>query len=407
MFRPQIQKTKILVVLAIINLAMVYIAHQNTQPEKAPGYDIKIKAALIDSLALDIIKEKVPIIYKGSLSIIVDAKLDTGKNKGTLEIKYDPNLTGLITDTTNTEITTGTGNLKAKQTTIKKDFAALIVDYFINESISKGDTVAVGMTGSMPGANIALLSACKAMAIHPVIISSMGASQFGATDTNFTWIDMEQSLKDTIFNNISVAYSLGGKGDCLKNKEDDGRNIFKNKIKKYNAQEIGCNHTDINSLAKSIDQRMEIYEANIDSIINYKAYINIGGGAASVGVKGKYVFNRAGYLSPEEVKRKVSNIPEGQPKYSVIKRFADINIPTIHILRIKQFVKGNLIYGEIDDNKIDPLEDGSELYQIEKYKLFINIIALLISLGSVFVIGIISHNEIKNRMQSYEPESIL
>ena len=64
MFRPQIQKTRVLVVLAIINLTMVYIANQNTHPEKARGYDAKIKAALIDSLALNIIKEKVPIIYK-------------------------------------------------------------------------------------------------------------------------------------------------------------------------------------------------------------------------------------------------------------------------------------------------------------------------------------------------------
>ena len=90
----------------------------------------------------------------------------------------------------------------------------------------------------------------------------------------------------------------------------------------------------------------------------------------------------------------------------MIKRFADLDIPTIHILRIKQFVKGNLVYGEIDDSQIDSLESGSELYEKEKYKLFINIIALLISLGSVICIGLISHNQIKKRMLSYEPDSI-
>ena len=387
MFRPQIQKTRVLVVLAVINLTMVYIANQNTNPEKAPGYDIKMEAAAIHSSALDFLKEKIPV--------------NPSRNK-----EYDLNSTGLITDTTFTEITTGKGNLKAKQTTIKKDFAALIIEEFINAGISEGDTVAVGMTGSMPGANIALLSACKAMGVHPVIISSLGASQFGATDTAFTWIDMEQALKDTIFGTISIAYSPGGRGDCLRNNGENGRRIFESKIQKYDSKKIDYDFNDINNLAKSIDRRMDIYTSSISSGENYKAYINIGGGASSVGVGGRYVFNTAGYLSPEEVRNKVNNSPEDQPDYSVIKRFADLDIPTIHILRIKQFVKGNLVYGEIDDSQIDPLESGSELYEKEKYKLFINIIALLISLGSVICIGLISHNQIKKRMLSYEPDSI-
>ena len=41
MFRPQIQKTKILVYLAIINLLAVYIASQNTDIVYAVGYDEK------------------------------------------------------------------------------------------------------------------------------------------------------------------------------------------------------------------------------------------------------------------------------------------------------------------------------------------------------------------------------
>ena len=387
MFRPQIQKTRVLVALAVINLTMVYIVNQNTNPEKAPGYDIKMEAATIHSLALDFLKEKIPV--------------NPSRNK-----EYDLNSTGLITDTTFTEITTGKGNLKAKQTTIKKDFAALIIEEFINAGISEGDTVAVGMTGSMPGANIALLSACKAMGVHPVIISSLGASQFGATDTAFTWIDMEQALKDTIFGTISIAYSPGGRGDCLRNNGENGRRIFESKIQKYDSKKIDYDFNDINNLAKSIDRRMDIYTSSVSSGENYKAYINIGGGASSVGVGGRYVFNTAGYLSPEEVRNKVNNSPEDQPDYSVIKRFADLDIPTIHILRIKQFVKGNLVYGEIDDSQIDSLESGSELYEKEKYKLFINIIALLISLGSVICIGLISHNQIKKRMLSYEPDSI-
>ena len=102
MFRPQIQKTRVLVALAIINLVMVYLTTITAAPENAPGYDVKMEAVLIDSLALDIIKQKAPMI-------IEDIKM------------YDLNLTGLITDSIFTEITTGSGNLQSKQTTVKKD----------------------------------------------------------------------------------------------------------------------------------------------------------------------------------------------------------------------------------------------------------------------------------------------
>ena len=74
----------------------------------------------------------------------------------------------------------------------------------------------------------------------------------------------------------------------------------------------------------------------------------------------------------------------------------------MHVLHIQQFVKGILPFGS---EKIPVGE--SRIYKQEKYNLIVNIIALFISLGSVVFIGIKSHNQIKKRMQSYEPESIL
>ena len=55
------------------------------------------------------------------------------------------------------------------------NFAAVMVDLMNSLNIKARDTVAVLMTGSMPGANLAVLSACKAMEITPIIISSLGA----------------------------------------------------------------------------------------------------------------------------------------------------------------------------------------------------------------------------------------
>ena len=97
--------------------------------------------------------------------------------------------------------------------------------------------------------------------------------------------------------------------------------------------------------------------------------------------------------------------------YSVIREFADKNISTIHISHIKKFVKGNLTFGHPINQKTgklaDDLVDGNELYEKLEYSLTAYIIALLVSLVSVVSIGVISHNQIKRRMHSYEPESIL
>ena len=66
------------------------------------------------------------------------------------------------------------------------------------------------MTGSMPGANIAVLTACKSLGLYPVTISSVGASQWGANQIDFTWLDMEKILFDReIIPSQSVAASIG------------------------------------------------------------------------------------------------------------------------------------------------------------------------------------------------------
>lgn len=378
MFRPQIQKTRVLSALAAVSLLMVYISSNSTITDIASGYGYKMQSAEIMDNAIKILKKEV-------------------KNKGyTIYKDIDPNTTGLIFKE-DSPVRTGSGDLESKQTTLKSNFAALIVDEFIKAGISDGDTIAVGMTGSMPGANIALLSACKTMDIYPVIISSMGSSMWGATATEFTWIDMEHILYDAeIFDKISIAYSLGGKGDCLRrSRDEDGRLLFEKKVKEYNIEKIDYSVSDMNNLYNSIDQRINLFNNNISSINNYSAYINIGGGAASIGVGGRDRLNTPGYLKPKKVLSQ-------KPNESVVRYFAENGVPLIHILHIQQFVKDILPFG----SEKKPIGE-SEIYKQEKYNLIINIIALFISLGSVVFIGIKSHNQIKKRMQSYEPESIL
>ena len=79
------------------------------------------------------------------------------------------------------------------------DFAALMVKFFQQAGLQEGDIVAIGASGSFPGLIIATLSACKAMNITPLIIYSIGASEYGATIPTFTFIDMLKILNEREF----------------------------------------------------------------------------------------------------------------------------------------------------------------------------------------------------------------
>ena len=106
-----------------------------------------------------------------------------------IDIENDPNETGLVGSPFSL-VTTDEGDLDAKLTTLDPNFAAAIVDLMSQINLLKNDTIAVLMTGSMPGANLAVLTACKALNIHPVAITSVGASQWGANHVYFTWLVM-------------------------------------------------------------------------------------------------------------------------------------------------------------------------------------------------------------------------
>ena len=105
--------------------------------------------------------------------------------------------------------------------------------------LKKNDTIAVMITGSMPGANIAVLSACKAMGIYPIIISSLGASQWGANQADFTWLDMEAILyKNDLIPSRSIAASIGGRNDMGRLLSPAGRKILTDNIVKHNVLQI-------------------------------------------------------------------------------------------------------------------------------------------------------------------------
>ena len=57
MFRPVIQKTRTLVIMAAVNLFLVYWAFNSTIIEKSPGYEPKLNAAEIMKNVLNVLKQ--------------------------------------------------------------------------------------------------------------------------------------------------------------------------------------------------------------------------------------------------------------------------------------------------------------------------------------------------------------
>jgi poly-gamma-glutamate system protein len=122
----------------------------------------------------------------------------------------DPNRTGLI-GLDWSEITTTIGDLPAKRTVTNPDLAATIARRLQSFDLPRGAAVGLVLSGSFVGANLAAISAVEALGLRPVVVSSLGASMYGANDPDFTWLDMETAVaRAGIWQARSTAVVLGG-----------------------------------------------------------------------------------------------------------------------------------------------------------------------------------------------------
>ncbi|MDP6202379.1 MAG: poly-gamma-glutamate system protein [Candidatus Marinimicrobia bacterium] len=375
-FIPAIQKTSTLIGLATLSLVCFIISINMKTTDVSPSYENKVMAAQL---------------MEKSMIVLKDSRMEHGIF---IDIENDPNETGLVGSPFSL-ITTDEGDLDAKLTTLDPNFSAAIVDLMHQVNLQRGDTVAILMTGSMPGANIAVLTACKALGVYPVTITSIGASQWGANQVDFTWLDMELILFDhELIQTRSIAASIGGRNDMGRLLSPAGRKIIMDNIASHN-----LNLIKKSQLAKNIEQRMETFES-IQPLKNYKAIINVGGGVASLGTS----FNLK-LLPPGVVNRSdITNIGRPGGIEGVFAKFIKENIPGLHILNIRPLTEQfNMPFAPIP---IPEIGSGG-LYAKERYNLTIAGICLMLVGGSVFAIGLDSKQKIKEHLKQHEPDSIL
>ena len=375
-FIPVIQKTSTLVFLSLLALVCLFISLQNRSIEISPLYDSKIKA---------------PNLMKQCLQSLKKSRLE---NSIFIDIENDPNETGIV-GVPYSLITTDEGDLDAKLTTLDPNFSAVIVDLLFTAGLEKNDTIAVMLTGSMPGANIALLSACQVMGIHPIIISSIGASQWGANQVDFTWLDMEDILiQNKLINSRSVASSIGGRNDMGRLLSPLGRDLIMENIKNYDLPLIRENR-----LADNIKKRTDIYN-EYHPIDKYDGVVNIGGGVASLGTSFNYRLIPPGIVNRSDI----VDIDNSSGIEGAVSYFLKRNITGLHILNIKSIIENyNLPFAPIPHPKIGE----GVLYAKERYNLTIVFLCFLILTGSVAFIGYKSKKQIREHLTKYEPDSLL
>ncbi|MBC2855032.1 poly-gamma-glutamate system protein [Cetobacterium sp. 2A] len=237
---------------------ILYFGIVLSEKEDIKNIEIMIKSAeKMNNLSKEILK------YKIENGISIDSSIDINKT-GLLGEEY-------------TEITTTLGNLESKRTSSNPDFAALFIKLFLENGITKGDKIAVNMSGSFPALNLSLISALDTLDLEGIIISSVGASTYGANNPSFTYLDMEKRLADKNYiKNKSVGYSLGGDGDIGNNFEEVTKAEILRRIDEY-----GLKKFYNSKLSDNLSERFNYYTQDRE----IKLFVNIGGNLLSEGLK--------------------------------------------------------------------------------------------------------------------------
>lgn len=301
---------------------------------------------LASAVVLTVSRVKIPCIYYYEQMHAAERMMKAfpllSAYEGTLQDNIDaindPNRTGLIGMEFN-EMTTTIGVLSAKRTSTNPDFAALLVGFIHKLGLRTGDRIVLTVSGSFPALNLAAIIACEELGLKMLIISSVGASSFGANRPEMTWLDMESLLRKhgIIFHSTDIA-SLGAENDLGDSYFEGGKALAQATIER-------------NGLTPLIMETAEGQRrAKLEAIKRFhpKALINVGGNQLNVGSKGHL-------LSPGIIRTtSVDHKDLGMIGYAL-----DHNISVIHLLKIRDLA---LEFGLPIDPIPLPLPGNSPVY---------------------------------------------
>ena len=350
-WRPQRISIRVLLLVALVAVVGLVSVETFQVRQRQPYFKVKMKAARLARHGFDLVKA------------------ERLRRKLAIDPEADPAGSGLI-GVLLSPVTTNPGHLPAKQTAANPNFAAVVVHLLKRAGVEEGDVVAVGMSGSFPAINIAVMAALEALKVKPMIISSVGSSQWGANQARFMWPDMESHLvQSRLVSFGSMAATRGGIDDRALGVSKKGRKLIDAAIKRNDLEKL-----EVANYKESVEKRMALYRfrAGDDDI---KAYINIGGGTTSVGTRlGKRMF-RPGLNR---------TAPRGTTSIdSVMTRFVQDGVPVIHMSKIDKLAQR---YGLPLQPTITPSVGEGKVFAREVHNTWLAVGALLAVLFLLFAL---------------------
>jgi len=319
----------LLLAAAALSAALFLEATRNRQAD--PLYATKLQAAKHMELAMRALREERLV------------------REIPIEPEVDPNATGLI-GLEHTAITTTLGHLPAKRTSTNPNMAGVIVALLGRAGVMAGDCAAVGFSGSFPALNTAVLCALQAMELRPVIVSSLGASSYGANHPRFSWLDMERTLHERgVFPWRSAAVAPGGIVSIPALFGEDGIHAMQSAFDRSGLPILDEHGEE--TLPVDVERRMDLYRAGCGG--RPAVFINVGGGLLALGDCPRSQAPATGLLPPG------NRLAESD--CGLIARMSAAGVPVIHLLDIRKIARD---YGlPVDPVPLPPVPDGRVMVQ--------------------------------------------
>jgi len=374
MYRPTIKSNLWLGIMSVAFIGLYIWSENSLVTVRPPDYQLRLNAANTMVEAMEALENyRLPALNRQAQNA------------------EDPLVYTLLGEK-DSPITTDEGKIDDKVTVLNPNFSAGIVDLLGQADLKNGDTVAVLLTGSMPGANLATFAAIKALGLHPVVITSVGSSWWGANSPDFTWLDMERVLFEKgIFPYRSVAASLGGSDDQGGLRLSDvGRNLIVEAADRNAVTVIRQG-----SLNENIRARIELFQ-RILPLDHYRAVINIGGGLAALGHR------ENGWLIPTGVHFRLPSV--NYPARGVLHAFADEGVPIVHIYDVAVMAdEYDLPVAHLPLPKVGV----GTVYEHQRYNLIVVTICCILMLVILVAVKLLDRQQYKWREEGVDPDTLV
>lgn len=349
-FRKHKLNTREILFLGALGLLLIFVSRASLTVREALLFDLKMEAAIRTKRAFDVIKQE--RLRRG---IPIDP-IDDPMESGFIGYKSSP-------------ITTSGGNYDAKLTSINPNWSALVIQMLHDLGVKRGDTVAIHMTGSFPALNVAVIIGVETYGAVPVWGSSIGSSSWGANIPKFTWADMEKTLYDHgLIHGRSVIASIGGNNDVGAGLPDSSKELIRDAIKRN-----GLKLLEVLPLQAAVDSEYMYLTRGGEPVI----YINIGGGAVSLGTSEVKRILREGINDPS-----VYLSIKDEPVEGLVAKFLKQGKYVINFLEITRLARR---YGmPVSPASMPEVGTGPLFYQ-PRYPVLLHVILLLFYLFVVFL----------------------